>query len=103
MGDETTSTYLSHAAIDNEVLAIHEAAFITGEEQDSVGLFDSLAKPSSWEVDLAAMAFCCIIAQPVLQESSASKSVSHTIGGYSGPIWQGMHIRLTSKAQDTEH
>ena len=59
---ETTSTYLSHAAIDNEVLAIHEAAFITGEEEDSVGLFDSLAKPSSREVDLAAMAFCCVVA-----------------------------------------
>ena len=59
---ETTSTYLSHAAIDNEVLAIHEAAFITGEEEDSVGLFDSLAKASSWKVDLAAMAFCCVVA-----------------------------------------
>lgn len=73
-----TSTYLSHAAINNEVLAIHEAAFITSEEQDSVGLLDSLAKAASGKVDLAAMAFCCVITQPVLQESSARNCVSDT-------------------------
>ncbi len=78
MGGERSSTYLGHTAIHHEVLTIHETAFITGKEQDGVGLLDSLAKPSSRKVDLAAMALCCIIAQPVLQESSASKDVSHT-------------------------
>ena len=62
MRGERISTYLGHTPVDNKVLAIHEAAFITGEEQDSVGLLDSLAKPSSGEVDLAAVALCCIIA-----------------------------------------
>ena len=54
--------YLGHTTINHEVLAVHEAAFITGKEQDSVGLLNSLAESSSWEVDLAAMTLCCIIA-----------------------------------------
>ena len=79
MAGGRTSTYLGHTAVNHEILAINEAAFITGKEQDSVGLLDSLAKPSSREVDLATMALCCIIAQPVLQERSASKNVSQTL------------------------
>jgi len=57
---------LCHASIDNEVRPIYEAALVAGEEEDGVGLFDGFAEASGWEMDLAAVALGCVVAEPVL-------------------------------------
>ena len=49
--------YPRHSTINHEVGAIHEAALITGQKEDSLGLLNSFAEATRWEVDLAAVAF----------------------------------------------
>lgn len=43
-------THLGHASVDNEVRAVDEAAFVAGEEEYGVGLFDGFPEASWVEV-----------------------------------------------------
>jgi hypothetical protein len=63
----SVGNYLGHATIHNEIGAIHEAAFVTGKEQDRLGLFDRFAKSACWEMDLSSMSLSRVIAKPVLK------------------------------------
>ena len=71
MGNEIGETCLRHSTIDDKIRPIDETALVTGKEEDGLGLFDCFAEATGWEVDLAAMAFSCVVAQPVLEEGSA--------------------------------
>lgn len=60
-----------HAAIDNEVGAVDEAALVAGEEEDGLGLLDGFAEAAGWEVDGAARTLDFVVSEPVLEEGSA--------------------------------
>lgn len=49
-------------------MTIDEAALVTGQEDDSLGLLDGLAEPAGGEVDLAAQTLGLVVAEPVLQQ-----------------------------------
>jgi hypothetical protein len=63
--------HLGHAAVDDKVGAIDEAALVTGEEEDGLRLLDRLAKAPRGEVDLAAVPLGRVVAEPVLKERCA--------------------------------
>ena len=65
-------THLGHATVDNKVRAVYEAAFVAGEEEDGVGLFDGFAEAAGWKMYLAAVALGCVVAEPVLKEGGAA-------------------------------
>lgn len=68
---EIKGTHPRHAAVDDEVGPVDEAALVAGEEQDGVGLLDSFAEAAGGEVDLAAVPLGGVVAEPVLQEGRA--------------------------------
>jgi len=61
------TTYLSHATIDNEILTVHERAFVTSKEQYCLSLFDRLSESARWEMNLATKAFGFVVTEPVLK------------------------------------
>ena len=72
---------LSHASVDDKVGSVDEAALIAGKEKHSLCEFDSLAKASSGEVDLAAVALRLVISEPVLEKRGAAKISLGSING----------------------
>lgn len=79
MGEGNQQTYLGHSSINNKLSRVHEAALVTGKEQDCLSLFDSLAEPASWEMDLTTVSLCCVITKPVLEEWRAVVDVSYLL------------------------
>ena len=61
--------YFRHSPINHEVGPIHETTLIAGQEQDGLSLFNGFAEAAGWEVHLAALAFGCVVTEPVLQQS----------------------------------
>ncbi len=57
-----------HTTIDDEISAANEAALIAGEEEDTLGLLDSLTEATSREMDFAAVTLGCVVAEPILQK-----------------------------------
>lgn len=57
-----------HAAIDNEISTIDEAALVAGKEKDSLGLLNGLTEPAGGEVNFTAMSLGSVITEPVLEE-----------------------------------
>jgi hypothetical protein len=53
-GQQYHINHLCHPTVYNEVLTIHERAFITGKKEDCLSLLDSFTEATRWEVDLAA-------------------------------------------------
>lgn len=64
-------THPRHAAVDDEVGAVDEAALVAGEEEDGVRLLDGFAEAAGGEVDLAAVPLGGVVAEPVLEEGRA--------------------------------
>ena len=62
-----------HAAVDDEVGPVDEAAFVACEEEDGLGLLDGFAEAASGEVDFAAVALGGVVAEPVLEEGGAGE------------------------------
>jgi hypothetical protein len=56
------NAYLGHAAVNDKICAVYEAAFVAGQEQDRLCLFDGLSESAGWEMYLSAVTLCCIIA-----------------------------------------
>ena len=71
LADRCRNSYPCHSPINHKVGSIHEAALIAGQEEGGLGLFNSFAEATRWEVDLATMTFGCVVAKEVLQERSA--------------------------------
>ena len=65
------STYLCHTPVNDKVGPVHEAAFVTGEEEDCLSLLDGFAEAAGGEVDFAAVALGCVVAEPVLKQGRA--------------------------------
>ena len=82
--DEST-TDLGHASIDNEVRSIDEAALIARKEEHGLSLFNGFAKASSREMDLTAVAFGCVVAEPVLEEWCTSHEYTLLVSSRSSP------------------
>lgn len=61
-------TDLGHATINDKVSPVHEAAFVTGEEEYRLCLLDSFPKAAAREVNFAAVALSHVVTQPVLEE-----------------------------------
>jgi len=59
-------TNLGHATINDELMSINKRALISSQEENCLSLLNSLTKTTHREVDLATMALCLIISQPVL-------------------------------------
>jgi len=59
-------TNLGHATIDNKLMPINKRALVSSQEENCLSLLNSLTETTHWKVDLAAMALCLIISQPVL-------------------------------------
>jgi hypothetical protein len=70
------SAYLGQSSIDHKVCGIDEAALIAGEEHHSLSLLNGFAKTTGWKVNLAAMTLRLVVAEPVLEQRSASEFVS---------------------------
>jgi hypothetical protein len=64
---------LGHAAVDNKVGAVNEAALVTSKEHDGLRLLHGLAESAGREVDFAAVALGRIVAEPVLEEGCAAR------------------------------
>ena len=64
-------THLRHSAIDHKVRSIDETALVAGEEDHGLGQLDGLAEAAGWEVNLAAVTFGRVVAEPILEEGSA--------------------------------
>ena len=62
-----------HAAVDDEVGPVDEAALVAGEEEDGVRLLDGLAEAAGGKVDFAAVALGGVVAEPVLEERGAGE------------------------------
>lgn len=62
----------SHAAINNEISTIDEAALIAGKEEHRLSLLDSLTEAAGREVNLATVTLGLVITKPVLQECGAA-------------------------------
>jgi len=73
------ATYLGHATIDNKVSSVDKAALVTGQEDNSVCLFNSLTETSSREVNLTTLALGLVVTQPVLQEGSVEGSRAQSV------------------------
>lgn len=65
--------YLGHAAVDDKVSAVDEAALVAGEEEHGLGLLDGFAEAAGGEVDLATVALSRIISEPILKKGCAGK------------------------------
>jgi hypothetical protein len=64
---------LGHAAVDDKVGAVDEAALVAGKEYDGLRLLHGLAESAGGEVHFAAVAFGRIVAEPVLEEGCAAR------------------------------
>ena len=62
---------LGHAAIDDKVCTVDEAALVAGQKHHGLRLLHSLAETAGREVHFAAVALGRIVAEPVLKEGSA--------------------------------
>lgn len=71
IGSKIDSTYLRHTAVNHKVGPVDKAAFVAGEEEDGMGLLDGFAEAAGWEMDLAAVALGCVVAEPVLKQGRA--------------------------------
>jgi hypothetical protein len=71
-----SETYLAETAIYDKVCAIDKAALVTRQEHHGVCLLDGLAEATAREMHLTAEALGVIITEPVLQEGSATNTVS---------------------------
>lgn len=58
--------YLSQSSVNNKVCGIDETALIARKEEHRICLLNGLAKPAAWKVNLAAVALCLVVAEPVL-------------------------------------
>lgn len=61
-------TYLAQTTVDKEISAVDEAALITGQEHNSMGLLNSLAEATTREVNLTTEALGVVVAEPILEE-----------------------------------
>ena len=64
-------TYLGHPTIDNEVGTVHEGALVASEKHNGMSQLNGFAEAAGRKVHFSPMAFGSIIAEPVLQKSSA--------------------------------
>lgn len=62
-----------HTTVNDKVAAVDEAGLIGSQEQDSLGLLNSLAETAGGEVDLAPVALRLVISEPVLEERSVQR------------------------------
>lgn len=69
--------YLAHPTIDHEISSVDKAAFVTGKEDNGVGLLDSLTETAGGEVDFTTETLGLVITQPVLEEGSAIYALDH--------------------------
>lgn len=67
--------YLGHGPINHKIRAIDKAAFVAGKEENCLSLLNRFAKAACWEVDLATMTLCCVVAEPVLEEGRAIRGM----------------------------
>jgi hypothetical protein len=67
-------TDLGHATIDDKVSPVHEAAFVTSEEEYRLCLLDSFPKAAAREVNFAAVPLSQIVTQPVLEERGTMRA-----------------------------
>lgn len=64
-------THLGHAAIHDEIGAVHKTALVAREEDHGLGLLDGFAEAAGWKVHFAALSLGYIVAEPVLEERRA--------------------------------
>ena len=64
-------TYPRHTAVDDKVGPVDEATLVAGQEENGLSLLDCFAEAAGREVDLAAVALGCVVAEPVLEEGGA--------------------------------
>jgi hypothetical protein len=76
---DSIATNLGHATVDDKVSSVDKAALITGQEDNSVCLLNSLTETSSREVNLTTLALGLVITQPVLQERSVERSRAQSV------------------------
>lgn len=67
-----TGTYLAQSTINCKVSAIDKAALIARQEHDRMSLFNGLAESTTGEVHFTTESLGLVIAQPVLQQGSAT-------------------------------
>ncbi len=60
--------HLAHAAVNNEIHAVDEAALIAGQEDNGVRLLNRLAEAAGRHVHQAPLPLGLVVAQPVLQQ-----------------------------------
>jgi hypothetical protein len=65
------SVALGHAAVNDEVSSIDEAALVASKEEDTLSLLNGLAKTTSREVNFATVALLLVVTEPVLKERGA--------------------------------
>lgn len=59
---------LCHPAIDDEVSAVDEAAFIAGQEEHSLRLLDGFTKATSRKMHFTPVPLLLVITEPVLEK-----------------------------------
>lgn len=62
---------LGQAAVHHEVRGIDEAAFVAGQEDDSMSLLDRLTEPAGGKMDLATESLLLVVSKPILQKWGA--------------------------------
>lgn len=65
---------LAQTTIDHELGGIDEAALITGQKQDGLGLLNGLSEAAIGKMDLSAVPLLEVIAQPVLQQGGVERA-----------------------------
>jgi len=87
-----------HATVNHKVRAVDETALVAGKKQNCLSLLDGLAKTSSGEVNLAAVALGLVVAEPVLEKWGAvlvSYSIreKHMLAYFSGAGHKALNLK----------
>ena len=73
--------YLCHAAVDDKVSAVDEAALVAGEEEHGLGLLDGFAEAAGGEMDLATVTLGRVVSEPILKKGRAGNfSIEFALG-----------------------